>query len=319
VRTTSNDDEPDDHKPLLADDSGESKGHVGETECLTGYRGAIQTHAIKAWNNVSERLQQVDMQKVYQYWSALRDWLSEVPEMARNNLPESLSSYFLAKTPELTPEEEDVLRIFVENNVGIPYTHEEHFDELLQVWDLSFPNADHKPAQSDKEWKRLGFQGDNPATDFRAAGVLPVRCLKYFVEMYPDKYREIMKRSHGTCIEDSFPFACAAINLVHMLTDIMKLRNHNVPPSNDPNAAHLRAMFGRMLAAQENTFLELLCVVFIALDDEWVRTHATYMQFPVVLKTTREHAASALRHPSCVNPAAFAKRMGVDLYGEPAE
>lgn len=79
--------------------------------------------------------------------------------------------------------------------------------------------------------------------------------------MYPDKYQEVLKRSHGTCVEDSFPFACAAINLSHLLTDAMKLKNHSEPPNTDPAAAHMRAMFGLMLEHDANAFQELVCIV----------------------------------------------------------
>lgn len=30
-----------------------------------------------------------------------------------------------------------------------------------------------------KQWQDIGFQGDNPATDFRGMGVLSLRCLLY--------------------------------------------------------------------------------------------------------------------------------------------
>mmetsp|Transcript_15640 Transcript_15640/g.24499 ORF Transcript_15640/g.24499 Transcript_15640/m.24499 type:complete len:340 (+) Transcript_15640:120-1139(+) len=313
-------DDEEDSKPLLDGDTGGGKGHAVSGAGLTAYRGMIVEQAGKYWSMAQEKMKDVDMGPVYQYWSALRDWLSEVPEMARKNLPDSVTAYFpLPKTPELTPEQEERLIAFIEKNVGIPYTHEEHFDELMELWNLSFPNSEHKPEQSDREWKRLGFQGDNPATDFRAAGVLPVRCLSHFAQMYPDKYQEVLKRSHGTCVEDSFPFACAAINLSHLLTDAMKLKNHSEPPNTDPAAAHMRAMFGLMLEHDANAFQELVCIVFMALDDEWVRTHATYMTFPIVLKTIREKTHSALRHPSSNSCAAFARRMNVNLYGAVSE
>ena len=30
-----------------------------------------------------------------------------------------------------------------------------------------------------KQWQELGFQGDNPATDFRGMGLLGLQCLVY--------------------------------------------------------------------------------------------------------------------------------------------
>ena len=53
------------------------------------------------------------------------------------------------------------------------------------------------------------------------------------------------------------------------------------------------------------------CLMF--LDQEWVRTKATYMQFPTILKSTRQRTAAALRS-GVKSPAAAAHALGVDLY-----
>eukprot|EP00960_Hanusia_phi_P035863 751993-Hanusia_phi.AAC.1 len=106
-----------------------------------------------------------------------RSWSAYIPSG-------TLSAFNFLKPPELTPEQEQLLAEFVEKNVGITYTHESHFHLLSKLWDLSFPNAEEKPEQHDQMWKRMGFQGNDPATDFRAAGMLPVLCLIFFAEVY---------------------------------------------------------------------------------------------------------------------------------------
>jgi len=141
--------------------------------------------------------------------------------------------------------------------------------------------------------------------------------LIHFAETYPDKYKETMKRSMGNgSVETSYPFACAAINVVFMLADIMKLKRpgSGEARSNESEAALMRATFARMLETDSKAFLDLSCVCMMFLDAEWVRTKATYMMFPSVMKTTRERASSALRSSATKNTAAAARMLAVDLY-----
>ena len=38
-------------------------------------------------------------------------------------------------------------------------------------------------ARKTKQWQDIGFQGNNPATDFRGMGVLSLHCLLYVVQV----------------------------------------------------------------------------------------------------------------------------------------
>lgn len=253
------------------------------------------------------------------YWAAARDWVSDVPSLVQrmqDYLPDRLQPYTIALSKPLTPEQQELVDKFIEDEVGIPYTHDDasHWALLLKLWNLAFPASESQPEQQDTHWKKLGFQGNDPATDFRSAGVLSVKSLVYFGETYPDRFQETMQRSHGRSVEDSYPFACAAINVVFLLTDLMKLRRSTEPQSGDAEAAAMRATLGRMLDADARAFSEVFCVVLLALDDEWVRTKATYMQFPNVLKATRARVASALRNGAVRSAGQLATRLSVDLY-----
>eukprot|EP00961_Rhodomonas_salina_P285657 3860316-Rhodomonas_salina.1 len=70
-------DDEEDSKPLLDGDTGGGKGHAVSGAGLTAYRGMIVEQAGKYWSMAQEKMKDVDMGPVYQYWSALRDWLSE--------------------------------------------------------------------------------------------------------------------------------------------------------------------------------------------------------------------------------------------------
>lgn len=43
------------------------------------------------------------------------------------------------------------------------------------------------------KWKRLGFQQQDPATDFRGGGVLGLKCLLYYAEKHTEHV------SNGLC------------------------------------------------------------------------------------------------------------------------
>lgn len=47
----------------------------------------------------------------------------------------------------------------------------EHEAKLLELWALMMPDKQLKARVSDC-WKEIGFQGDDPKTDFRGMGIL---------------------------------------------------------------------------------------------------------------------------------------------------
>jgi hypothetical protein len=177
----------DDIRRTSSSGSSSSRGAQDETSApnarptssgtLTAYIGSL-----------SDIVRNLELDDVYRYWSKLRDWLSDVPCLAvaqfGTSLPPSIAGlYYSMKPPSMTPEQQEALDKFVNENVGIPYTHEEHWELLRQLWSLSFPDTEVQPEQHDAQWKRLGFQGNDPATDFRSAGVLSVHALVHFAEV----------------------------------------------------------------------------------------------------------------------------------------
>lgn len=135
------------------------------------------------------------------------------------------------------------------------------------------------------------------------------------LQSYPERYHDVMMRTQGKSAEESYPFACAAINVTFMLCDVAKLKRAGEVPSEDAEAAAVRATIGRMLGHSKVAFLDACVVCLIALDTEWVRTNGTYMRFPFIMKATRDLAKASLKNPSVHTADCFARHMGVDLYG----
>ncbi|XP_034626833.1 ELMO domain-containing protein 2 isoform X2 [Trachemys scripta elegans] len=72
------------------------------------------------------------------------------------------------------------LYLEVENLRKVPYDsdNEEHEKQLIQLWNLLMPHENLK-ARITKQWCDIGFQGDDPKTDFRGMGMLGLVNLVY--------------------------------------------------------------------------------------------------------------------------------------------
>ncbi|CAM9520813.1 unnamed protein product [Lampetra planeri] len=71
-------------------------------------------------------------------------------------------------------------------------THEE---ALLKLWALLMPEVTLK-ARITKQWGDIGFQGDDPSTDFRGMGMLGLLNLLYFAEEHTTAARQVLSHSH---------------------------------------------------------------------------------------------------------------------------
>ena len=70
-------------------------------------------------------------------------------------------------------------------------------------------------------WEAIGFQTNNPETDFRSAGVFSLFCLLYFVDsMYLPLAKQIYRLSQDET--QQFPFCCVGINLANMIVRVLR-------------------------------------------------------------------------------------------------
>uniref|UniRef100_A0A8C6XUW2 ELMO domain containing 2 n=1 Tax=Naja naja TaxID=35670 RepID=A0A8C6XUW2_NAJNA len=73
--------------------------------------------------------------------------------------------------------------------------NKEHEEQLMELWNLLMPHEKLK-ARITKQWCDIGFQGDDPKTDFRGMGMLGLTNLLYFSKHYPHEARRILIRSN---------------------------------------------------------------------------------------------------------------------------
>ncbi|NXL89742.1 ELMD2 protein, partial [Alectura lathami] len=113
------------------------------------------------------------------------------------------------------------LYLDVENLRKVPYDsdNEEHEEQLIELWNLLMPHENLK-ARITKQWCDIGFQGDDPKTDFRGMGLLGLVNLVYFSKHYTSEARQILSRSNHPKL--GYSYAIVGINLTEMAYSLLK-------------------------------------------------------------------------------------------------
>lgn len=146
---------------------------------------------------------------------------------------------------------------------------------LRQLWSYAFP-GEASQLQSDR-WKDMGWQGKNPATDFRGGGLMSLQNLLFMASHKPALFEALMHKTRGTRAEDApledggrggeYPFAAAGVNCSHMLIEMLSLRDASKTPSSTPGTGFLE-----LLKHDSNAFDEVYCLAFEKLDELWLQT-----------------------------------------------
>lgn len=109
-----------------------------------------------------------------------------------------------------------------------------HTDKLISLWnnlvradklsdktkpkafppELSYEINDKKDIVSNR-WSHIGFQGEDPGTDFRGMGILGLTQLEYLSRRDKNLARDLLKRSLNE--EHSYPLAIVGINVTYNL------------------------------------------------------------------------------------------------------
>ncbi|XP_054707636.1 ELMO domain-containing protein 2-like [Uloborus diversus] len=97
--------------------------------------------------------------------------------------------------------------------------NKEHENKLLKLWELLKPEEKLQNRIS-KQWSSIGFQGDDPKTDFRGMGVLGLENLLYFATEHTDAARHVLLHSNHPVY--GYSFAIVGINLTSMAYHLLK-------------------------------------------------------------------------------------------------
>ncbi|KAG0368435.1 hypothetical protein BGX24_002833 [Mortierella sp. AD032] len=100
-------------------------------------------------------------------------------------------------------------------------TNPAHERKLLLLWDLLRPQ-DKLDGRYTKQWGEIGFQGKDPATDFRGMGMLGLDDLVYYAKYYPMSSKHALECSHDPI--SWYSFAIVGINITAFAVQTLRTR-----------------------------------------------------------------------------------------------
>ncbi|XP_032394668.1 ELMO domain-containing protein 2 [Etheostoma spectabile] len=144
--------------------------------------------------------------------------------------------------------------------------NQEHEAMLLKLWDLLMPTVKLE-SRITKQWGDIGFQGDDPKTDFRGMGMLGLINLVFFSENYTEEARQAL--SHANHPKLGYSYAIVGINLTEMAYSLLK------------SGALKPHFYNTVLGTPElRHFHQLYCYLAYEFDKFWVAEEPeSIMQF----------------------------------------
>jgi ELMO domain-containing protein len=98
------------------------------------------------------------------------------------------------------------------------WSNQQHYELLDQFWHSMLPNKTRTAAHQCSDWGEVGFQGHDPATDFRGMGLLGLHQLTYFSSTLPSPAHACLRSSHHP--RRFFPFAATGINITAFVLEL---------------------------------------------------------------------------------------------------
>lgn len=95
----------------------------------------------------------------------------------------------------------------------------DHEKKLLHLWQALMPEEKLVNRVS-KQWQDIGFQGEDPKTDFRGMGILGLENLLFFVTEYRSAAQHVLSHSHHPVY--GYCFAIVGINLTSMALQLVR-------------------------------------------------------------------------------------------------
>eukprot|EP01059_Diplonema_ambulator_P031618 TRINITY_DN5865_c0_g1_i3.p2 TRINITY_DN5865_c0_g1~~TRINITY_DN5865_c0_g1_i3.p2 ORF type:complete len:316 (+),score=118.31 TRINITY_DN5865_c0_g1_i3:38-949(+) len=224
------------------------------------------------------------------------------------------------------PERDRARMMAFKTYVSQPYNAEDsgHFAVLRQLWDACCSEARVKeelgqPDVSSATWKKFGFQGTDPGTDFRGGGVFSLKNLVQFIEGEHVLFHRLMSQPPSV---HSIPFAIAGINITMMLLHLLQFTTAKTCFSTAPTHGSItklarKHMLQYMLnsiseggddsdeavsAACEAVFMTVYCASYKILFALWEEEETpNIMQFNSVLLKTKTAIEEKLRRAATLN------------------
>lgn len=171
------------------------------------------------------------------------------------------------------------------------YSDAHHVDLLERLWQALQPGV----ARQSDSWTDIGFQGRDPATDFRGMGLLGLTQLSYFSEQHTDQAREVLRVANGAVY---FPFAATGINLTALVLELLQegrlhayiLAREDQIMLLDDTATSLEGFTNdsKCIEAAARLIHEVYCEIFVELSLVWRASKPKdLMEFPMIFNTLK--------------------------------
>ncbi|SGY72667.1 BQ5605_C005g03195 [Microbotryum silenes-dioicae] len=153
-------------------------------------------------------------------------------------------------------------------------TQEQGRDDLRELWSLLRPNRELQ-GLSGKWWVDLGFQGNNPATDFRDLGILALDSLLFFARTYGHRAVQVVEES----VEGGENCELTKTLTLFPQRDLqlILLRSYQAPPDEPFSRSDQES-------ATLGPFLAIASDLYLLFHLHWLRGGYTVMQFEEVSK-----------------------------------
>ncbi|KAM3967252.1 ELMO domain-containing protein 2 [Aphomia sociella] len=163
----------------------------------------------------------------------------------------------------------------------------EHEEKLLKLWSLLVPNEPLE-GRITKQWQSIGFQGDDPKTDFRGMGLLGLENLLFFANEYPQASSHVLSHSHHPIY--GYTFAIVGINLTSMAYYLLK-----------DGSAKTYMFNAKTYLPNINLFHRFYCYLFYEFDKMWIESKPqNIMEFSIIFKKFENAVRTELADPASV-------------------
>ncbi|KAI8098316.1 ELMO/CED-12 family-domain-containing protein, partial [Gilbertella persicaria] len=179
----------------------------------------------------------------------------------------------------------------VEQHVRTRYDpdNKAHEAQLLLLWSKMKP--DTPVERKSKQWVEIGFQGSDPATDFRGMGIQGLNDLVYFVEHYPTHAHSVLQHaSHPTYW---YPYAIVGINITKFAYQLLESKQ----------LQSYLYQYGTTL----DIFQEFYCYLFYHFNQFWIshEPKPTVMDFEAKFIEFKAHITKDLMQKKVMPFASF--------------
>ena len=172
---------------------------------------------------------------------------------------------------------------------GFDNTNPQHEETLLQFWKNVYPKVPLK-ARISEEWGDLGFQGKDPASDFRAMGMLGLKHLCYISSVHKKQFRELAAQYKKTKAEKQYPFSVAGIQISDLLFKLFGVGKYRKggggggEEGGEGSGSGGRQRVCKIIFDGEENIIveEMYCSIFWLLNKLWYEMKLDYMGFPQV-------------------------------------